>query len=205
MQKFVRLRAIAAPLDIANVDTDAIIPKQFLKTVARKGLGEGLFYDFRHDDQGRVIDDFILHHKPYDQARILVSGPNFGCGSSREHAPWAMLDFGFRCVIAPSFADIFYNNCFKNGILPITLDPNMVDVLMNHAKGRDPTLAIDLEACTIARDQEKDISFTIDPFRRRCLLQGLDDIGQTLKKTDKIDAFEKEHRANFPWLWTHAS
>lgn len=201
MEKFVTWRGIAAPLDMANVDTDAIIPKQFLKTITRQGLGEGLFYDFRYDESGVLIKDFVLNRAPYDQAKILIAGDNFGCGSSREHAPWSLLDFGVRCVISPGFADIFHNNCFKNGILPVTLPAAQVDVLMEYARGDHPVLQIDLPSQRIIGKDVGEIGFSIDPFLKQCLLEGIDDIGLTLKKSAKISAFEKKQRALLPWLY----
>lgn len=193
MQPFVKLTGIAAPLPIINIDTDMIIPKQFLKTIKRSGLGKNLFDEMRFTPEGREIPEFVLNRAPYRTASILVTGENFGCGSSREHAPWALLDFGIRCVIAPSFADIFYNNCFQNGILPLKLPQAEVDQLMEDAKaGRDIT--VDLEAQTV-RAGNKQFSFTLDPFRRECLLKGLDSIGITLQSEDAITEFEKKRAA----------
>lgn len=204
MESFTRLTGIAAPLPMINVDTDMIIPKQFLKTVKRTGLGAHLFEDMRRDpDSGEEIEDFVLNREPYREASVLVAGENFGCGSSREHAPWALLDFGIRCVIAPSFADIFHGNCFKNGILPVVLDKETVDSLMEDAQVPDTaTLTVDLESQEIHRsgDGKDAISFEVDPFRRRCLLDGLDDIGLTLRRVADIDAFEQRHQASHPWL-----
>jgi 3-isopropylmalate/(R)-2-methylmalate dehydratase small subunit len=186
---------------MVNVDTDKIIPKQFLKTIARTGLARGLFYDLRYDHAGNPKPGFVLDHPSYSGAQILVTGENFGCGSSREHAPWALLDAGLRCVIAPSFADIFYNNCFKNGILPITLPQEQIDLLMDDAgRGANAVLTIDLEAQTITGPDGGCISFEIDPFRKHCLLEGLDDIGLTLEKDAKIDDFEESRRVSQPWL-----
>ena len=200
MQKFVTLTGIAASLPMINVDTDMIIPKQYLKTIKRTGLGKGLFADLRYDDNGEPVPDFILHRPPYTEAKILITGENFGCGSSREHAPWALLDFGIRCLIAPSFADIFYNNCFKNGILPITLPQAEIDKLIDDAsRGANATLTIDLPAQEIRGPDGGTIHFDIDPFRKRCLLEGLDDIGLTLEKADAIEAFEKRARLERPW------
>ena len=199
MQKFDKLSGVAAPLNILNIDTDMIIPKQFLKTIKRSGLGVNLFSEMRYIDDGGENKDFVLNKPPYRSAEILVAGDNFGCGSSREHAPWALLDFGFRCVIAPSFADIFFNNCFKNGILPIALPQAEVDKLMSDAKqGNGTVLTINLEAQTITRPNGETISFDVDPFRKNCLIEGLDDIGLTLKKSEKIDAFEAE-RNQLAW------
>jgi 3-isopropylmalate/(R)-2-methylmalate dehydratase small subunit len=201
MDKFTTLTGVAAPLPLLNVDTDMIIPKQFLKTIARTGLGRSLFFEMRYDAEGREIPDFVLNRPAYRQAKILVAGDNFGCGSSREHAPWALLDFGVRCVIATSFADIFYNNCFKNGILPIVLPQADVDRLMDDAgRGANATLTVDLESQTIRGPDGGEISFEVDPFRKRCLLEGLDDIGLTLEKAAAIDAFEAGQRATAPWL-----
>jgi 3-isopropylmalate/(R)-2-methylmalate dehydratase small subunit len=200
MQKFVTLTGIAASLPMINVDTDMIIPKQYLKTIKRTGLGKGLFAELRYDEQGKPLPDFVLHKPPYDKAVILITGENFGCGSSREHAPWALLDFGIRCIVAPSFADIFYNNCFKNGILPITLPQSEIDKLIDDAsRGANAVLTVDLEAQEIRGPDGGKIAFDIDPFRKRCLMEGLDDIGLTMEKADAIDAFEREARAARPW------
>ena len=200
MQKFTTLTGIAAHLPMINVDTDMIIPKQYLKTIKRTGLGSGLFAELRYDEKGAPLPDFVLHKPPYDKAAILITGENFGCGSSREHAPWALLDFGIRCVIAPSFADIFYNNCFKNGILPITLPQAEIDKLIDDAsRGANATLTIDLPAQEIRGPDGGTIHFDIDPFRKRCLMEGLDDIGLTLEKADAIVAFERASRASRPW------
>jgi 3-isopropylmalate/(R)-2-methylmalate dehydratase small subunit len=199
MEKFTTLEGIAAPLDMINVDTDLIVPKQFLKTIKRSGLGANVFDEMRFRTDGSEIEDFVLNLPDYRQSQILVAGDNFGCGSSREHAPWALLDFGFRCVIAPSFADIFFNNCFKNGILPIALPQAEVDKLMSDAKqGNGTVLTINLEAQTITRPNGETISFDVDPFRKNCLIEGLDDIGLTLKKREKIDDFEAE-RNQLAW------
>ena len=201
MQKFTVLTGIAAPLPMVNVDTDKIIPKQFLKTIKRTGLAEGLFYDLRHDAAGNKKDGFVLDRKPYTRAKILVTGENFGCGSSREHAPWALLDFGISCVIAPSFADIFHNNCFKNGILPIALPKAEIEALMADARdAENPNLTVDLVAQEIRRPNGAKVAFAIDPFLRQCLLDGLDDIGLTLIREDKIAAFEEGRRSESPWL-----
>ena len=199
MEKFDKLTGIAAPLDIINVDTDMIIPKQFLKTIQRSGLGKNLFDEMRYAPDGQEIADFVLNQAAYREAQILVAGDNFGCGSSREHAPWALLDFGIRCIIAPSFADIFYNNCFKNGILPIVLPQTEVDKLMDDAKrGANATISVDLESQTIQGPDGGAISFEVDGFRKQCLMEGLDDIGLTLQKAQAIDAFEETLDAQ-PW------
>jgi 3-isopropylmalate/(R)-2-methylmalate dehydratase small subunit len=202
MEKFTKLRAVAAPLPMVNVDTDKIIPKQFLKTIKRTGLAKGLFYELRFDEAGRPKAGFVLDQPAYREAKILVAGANFGCGSSREHAPWALLDFGIRCVIAPSFADIFYNNCFKNGILPIALPQEQVDLLMDDAeRGSNAVVSVDLESQTITGPDGGELHFEIDPFRRHCLLNGLDDIGLTLEKQAAIDSFEDSQRISQPWLY----
>ncbi len=202
MEKFTKLTAVAAPLPMVNVDTDKIIPKQFLKTIARTGLSKGLFYDMRFDEAGEPKAGFVLDQPAYRQAKILVAGANFGCGSSREHAPWALLDFGIRCVIAPSFADIFYNNCFKNGMLPITLPRAQVDLLMDDAeRGSNAIITVDLESQTVTGPDGGEIHFEIDPFRQHCLLNGLDDIGLSLEKAVAIDGFEDGQRAAQPWLY----
>ena len=199
MQKFNQLTGIAAPLDILNVDTDMIIPKQFLKTIQRSGLGKNLFDEMRFTPEGEEVADFVLNQPAYREAEILVAGDNFGCGSSREHAPWALLDFGIRCIIATSFADIFYNNCFKNGILPIVLPQEDVDKLMDDAKrGANATVTIDLESQTIKGPDGGTIAFEVDAFRKKCLLEGLDDIGLTLQRGDAIDAYETDLAAQ-PW------
>ena len=229
MRPFTTLTAIAAPLPIDNVDTDMIIPKQFLKTIKRTGLKEGLFYEMRFRVDGSRVDDFVLHNPPFDKAEILLSGANFGCGSSREHAPWALLDFGIRCVIAESFADIFFNNCFKNGILPIVLPKENIDTLMKAAEAGQQ-LTVDLEKQTVTslplkgggpgwgslssaervadphpnpppfRGREVEYAFTLEPFRKHCLLNGLDDIGLTLQKLDAIAAYEQKQKQLTPWL-----
>ncbi|MBF0167282.1 MAG: 3-isopropylmalate dehydratase small subunit [Alphaproteobacteria bacterium] len=201
MQKFTKLTGVAAPLPIINVDTDMIIPKQFLKTIKRSGLGKSLFFEMRFDDKGAEKPDFVLNKPQYRKAEILVAGDNFGCGSSREHAPWAILDFGIRCVISTSFADIFYNNCFKNGILPIKLKQTDVDKLMDDAaRGANATVTVDLEAQEIRGPDGGVITFEIDPFRKHCLLNGLDDIGLTLEKKAKIEDFETTRAQQSPWL-----
>ncbi len=201
MEKFTSLTGVAAPLEITNVDTDMIIPKQYLKTIKRTGLGTGLFFELRYKEDGSENPDFVLNKPAYRNAKILVARDNFGCGSSREHAPWALLDFGIRCVISTSFADIFYNNCFKNGILPITVSPEMLAKLMDDAsRGSNATLSIDLEAQEIRGPDGGVVHFEIDPFRKHCLLEGLDDIGLTLEKADKIAAFETRAAAERSWL-----
>ena len=201
MDKFEKLTGIAAPLPLINIDTDMIIPKQFLKTIQRSGLGKNLFDEMRFQDDGRENPDFVLNKPAYRETEILVAGDNFGCGSSREHAPWAIKDFGIRCVIAPSFADIFYNNCFKNGILPIALPQEVVDVLMKDAeKGANARMTVDLEAQTVTTSDGESFSFEIDPFRKHCLLEGLDDIGLSLEKAASIDAFEAQASTSRPWV-----
>ena len=201
MQKFETLTGVAAPLNIVNVDTDMIIPKQFLKTIKRTGLGKSLFFEMRYTQDGKEIDVFVLNQPAYRKAEILVAGDNFGCGSSREHAPWALLDFGIRCVISTSFADIFYNNCFKNGILPVKVSPEDLKKLMDDAsRGSNATLTIDLPRQEIRGPDGGVIRFDIDPFRKHCLLNGLDDIGLTLEKSAAIDRFEKKQSASQPWL-----
>ena len=199
MEKFSTLKGIAAPLPMINVDTDMIIPKQFLKTIKRSGLGKNLFHELRYDLQGNIKNDFVLNWDPYKSANILIAGSNFGCGSSREHAPWSLLDFGFRSIIAPSFADIFFNNCFKNGILPITLKQEKVDILMNDAEMQN-ILIINLEDQKIFLQNNESLDFDIDPFRKKCLIEGLDDIGLTLQKKEKIDSFEDEIHNSKPWI-----
>ena len=199
MDKFITLSGIAAPLPMINVDTDMIIPKQFLKTIKRSGLGKNLFYELRYDLQGNIKNDFVLNWDPYKSAKILVTGENFGCGSSREHAPWSLLDFGFRSIIAPSFADIFYNNCFKNGILPIRLDQSDVDHLMKEAENKK-TLTINLEEQSIVDESGKSIDFEIEEFKKKCLVEGLDDIGLTLKKSEAISVYEDRIQEKFPWV-----
>ncbi len=201
MDKFTTLTGVAALLPMINVDTDMIIPKQFLKTIKRTGLGVSLFFDMRYDDAGQELADFVLNRPAYRDAKILITGENFGCGSSREHAPWALLDFGIACLIAPSFADIFYNNCFKNGILPISLPQRDVDRLMADAEQDDnATFSIDLEAQHVSRPNGETVAFEIDPFRKQCLIEGLDDIELTLRKSDAIETFEKVTAAAQPWL-----
>ncbi len=201
MEKFTTLTGVAAPLPLVNIDTDMIIPKQFLKTVQRTGLSKGLFYEMRFDENGQPKEGFVLDQPAYKNTQILVAGENFGCGSSREHAPWALLDAGIRCVIAPSFADIFYNNCFKNGILPIALPQEQVDLLMDDAsRGANAIITVDLEKQEITGPDGGTIKFDIDPFRKYCLLNGLDDIGLTLQHADAIRAFEQTYYQKSPWL-----
>jgi 3-isopropylmalate/(R)-2-methylmalate dehydratase small subunit len=201
MEKFTVLTGVAAPLKQINVDTDKIIPKQYLKTIKRTGLGKGLFAEMRYKDDGSENPDFVLNKPAYRHAKVLVAGENFGCGSSREHAPWALLDFGIRCVISVSFADIFYNNCFQNGILPIKVMPEELDKLFDDAdRGSNATLTIDLAKQEIRGPDGGVIKFDIDPFRKRCLLNGLDDIDLTMEKKSKIDSFEKKAAEKRPWL-----
>ncbi len=201
MDKFENLSGVAAPMPMINVDTDMIIPKQFLKTIKRSGLGVNLFDEMRYDEDGKEIPDFVLNQPAYRDAEILVAGDNFGCGSSREHAPWAIKDFGIRCVIAPSFADIFYNNCFKNGILPIALPQEQVDILMAEAqKGSNARIEVDLEAQTVTTSDGTKIAFEVDAFKKHCLLEGLDDIGLTMEKAAAIDTFEASASAARPWV-----
>ena len=200
MDKFTKLTGVAAPLPIVNVDTDMIIPKDYLKTIKRTGLGTGLFAEMRYNEDGSENPGFVLNKPAYRNAQILVAGDNFGCGSSREHAPWALLDFGIRCVISTSFADIFYNNCFKNGILPITVSPEDLDKLMDDAeRGANATLTVDLEEMEIRGPDGGRIGFDLDEFRRHCLLNGLDDIGLTMEKAGAIAAFEQKNAAARPW------
>jgi len=200
MEKFTKLTGVAAPLPMRNVDTDMIIPKQFLKTIKRTGLGKSLFFELRYDDAGVEIAEFVLNKPAYRDAKILITGENFGCGSSREHAPWALLDFGFRCIIAPDFADIFYNNCFQNGILPIKLPQAEIDKLMDDAsRGANATLTVDLKSQEIRGPDGGVITFDIDPFRKHCLLNGLDNIGLTLEKHEHIQAFEEKSSVAKPW------
>ena len=201
MQKFTTLTAVAAPLPMINVDTDMIIPKQFLKTIQRTGLGKHLFDEMRYTTDGKEVPDFVLNKPAYRKAEILVAGQNFGCGSSREHAPWALLDFGIRCVIATSFADIFYNNCFKNGILPIVLPQEDVDKLMDDAsRGSNAVVTIDLEKQEIRGPDGGMIKFDVDPFRKQCLLNGWDDIGLTMRNEKSIDDFEARRKLQTPWM-----
>jgi 3-isopropylmalate/(R)-2-methylmalate dehydratase small subunit len=201
MQPFTTLTGVAAPMPLVNIDTDMIIPKQFLKTIQRSGLGKNLFDEMRYDRQGNETPDFVLNQPAYRNAEILVAGDNFGCGSSREHAPWALLDFGIRCVISTSFADIFHGNCFKNGILPIVLPQEQVDVLMDEArKGANARISVDLAEQTVTTSDGTVFGFEIDPFRKHCLLNGLDDIGLTLEKAAAIDAFESTMKVQRPWV-----
>jgi 3-isopropylmalate/(R)-2-methylmalate dehydratase small subunit len=200
MDKFTKLTGIAAPMPLVNIDTDMIIPKQFLKTIQRSGLGKNLFDEMRYTQDGAEIPDFVLNKPAYRNAQIIVAGDNFGCGSSREHAPWALLDFGIRCVISTSFADIFFNNCFKNGILPIVLPADAVAVLMKDAeKGENARMTVDLESQTVTTSDGQSFGFEVDAFRKHCLLNGLDDIGLTLEKAASIDAFEKQLATLRPW------
>ncbi|CAN7327049.1 3-isopropylmalate dehydratase small subunit [Pararhizobium sp. LjRoot255] len=200
MDKFVKLTGVAAPLPVVNIDTDMIIPKDYLKTIKRTGLGTGLFAEARYHEDGSVNPDFVLNKPAYQNAKILVAGDNFGCGSSREHAPWALLDFGIRCVISTSFADIFYNNCFKNGILPVVVSPEDLEKLMDDAsRGSNAILTVDLEAREITGPDGGKITFELDEFKRHCMLNGLDDIGLTLEKASAIDTFEKANAASHPW------
>ena len=201
MDKFETITGVAAPLPLINVDTDMIIPKQFLKTIKRSGLGVNLFDEMRYDDDGAEVPDFVLNRPAYRSAEILVSGDNFGCGSSREHAPWALKDFGIRCVIAPTFADIFYNNCFKNGILPIALPQDRVDAIMADAeRGENARVTVDLEAQEVRLTDGTAIAFEVDAFKKHCLLEGLDDIGLTEQKAASIDAFEAQASQARPWV-----
>ena len=199
MEKFTNLKSIPSYLSLQNIDTDMIIPKQFLKTIKRSGLGKNLFHELRYDIQGNIKNDFVLNWDPYKTSKILIAGANFGCGSSREHAPWSLLDFGFKSIIAPSFADIFYNNCFKNGILPIKLDQQNVDILMNEAENKKD-ISVDLKNQKIIYQSEKIIEFEIDEFRKKCLIEGLDDIGLTLQKNKKIDSHEEKIHSVQPWI-----
>lgn len=202
MEKFNKLTGVAAPMNMINIDTDMIIPKQFLKTIKREGLGKNLFDEMRFDRAGNEVEDFVLNKSAYREATILVAGDNFGCGSSREHAPWALLDFGIRCVISTSFADIFYNNCFKNGILPIKVTKEQLDSLMDDAeRGANATLSIDLEAQTIQGPDGGEIAFEVDEFKKHCLINGLDDIGLTMQEENKITDYEGSQKAEQPWLY----
>tara|TARA_B100001142_G_scaffold73410_2_gene74068 strand:+ start:1937 stop:2611 length:675 start_codon:yes stop_codon:yes gene_type:complete len=201
MEKFNKLTGIAAPMPLVNIDTDMIIPKQFLKTIKRSGLGANLFDEMRFDQDGNEIADFVLNKKAYRNAEIIVAGENFGCGSSREHAPWALLDFGIKCVISTSYADIFYNNCFKNGILPIVLKPEEVELLMEDSKnGENARISIDLERQIVQSSEGVEFSFEIDEFKKHCLLNGLDDIGLTMEKASSIDEFEEKYQRQMPWV-----
>jgi 3-isopropylmalate/(R)-2-methylmalate dehydratase small subunit len=199
MQKFNKLKSIPAYLPIVNIDTDMIIPKQFLKTIKRTGLGKNLFFEMRYDENGKIINDFILNKDPHSDSKILIAGKNFGCGSSREHAPWALLDFGITCVISSSFADIFYNNCFKNGILPIIVEEDKIKELSEYSN-RKEEISINLEDEKIIYGNNE-IKFEIDPFKKKCLLEGLDDIALSLKKSDKIETFEKNLKSQKPWIF----
>ena len=201
MEKFITLTGIAAPMPLVNIDTDMIIPKQFLKTIKRSGLGVNLFDELRYDREGNELPGFVLNQPAYRNAEIIVAGDNFGCGSSREHAPWALLDFGIRCVISTSFADIFFNNCFKNGILPIVLPQEVVDVLMEDAKkGANARMTVDLEHQTVTTSDGVSFAFEVDPFRKHCLLNGLDDIGLTMEKAPVIENFETQMAQARPWV-----
>ena len=201
MQKFEKFSGIAAPMPLVNIDTDMIIPKQFLKTIKRSGLGVNAFAEMRYKSDGSEVEDFVLNKPAYRDSSILVAGENFGCGSSREHAPWALSDFGIKVVVSTSFADIFFNNCFKNGMLPIVLPVDQVEILMNDSeKGSNARIEVDLEAQTITSSDGKVFSFEVDPFKKHCLLNGLDDIGLTMEKSSSIDAFEKKLEIEQPWL-----
>ena len=201
MEKFEKFSGIAAPMPLVNIDTDMIIPKQFLKTIKRSGLGVNAFAEMRYKSDGSEVEDFVLNKQAYRDSSILVAGDNFGCGSSREHAPWALSDFGIKVVVSTSFADIFFNNCFKNGMLPIILPVDQVEILMNDSeKGSNARIEVDLEAQTITSSDGKVFSFEVDPFKKHCLLNGLDDIGLTMEKSSSIDAFEKKLEIEQPWL-----
>ena len=199
MQKFNKLKSIPAYLPIVNIDTDMIIPKQFLKTIKRTGLGKNLFFEMRYDDKGKEIDEFTLNKKPFNNSKILITGKNFGCGSSREHAPWALLDFGITCVISSSYADIFYSNCFKNGILPIILDEEKIKELSEYAIRKEEIL-VDLNEEKVVYGNNE-VKFKVDSFKKKCLLEGLDDIALSLKKSDKIGIFEKNLKNKKPWIF----
>ena len=199
MQKFSKLKSIPAYLSTANVDTDMIIPKQFLKTIKRTGLGKNLFFEMRYDDQGSAVSDFVLNKDPYNNSKILIAGKNFGCGSSREHAPWALLDFGITCIISSSFADIFHNNCFKNGILPITLDEEKIKELSEYAN-RKEEISIDLVEEKVLYGNNE-VTFKVDPFKKKCLLEGLDEIALSLNKSNKIESFENNLKSQKPWIF----
>ena len=198
MEKFNILKSVPANLPMMNVDTDMIIPKQFLKTIKRSGLGKSLFFEMRYDEQGKKVNDFVLNTEPYDKSSILLAGKNFGCGSSREHAPWALLDFGIKCVISPSFADIFYNNCFKNGMLPIVLDQKQLEELIEYSEKKE-AIEINLPEQKI-KLENKIISFEVDAFKKKCLLNGLDDIALSLEKSNKITSYEKNIQKTKPWM-----
>ena len=199
MQKFSKLKSIPAYLSTANVDTDMIIPKQFLKTIKRTGLGKNLFFEMRYDDQGSAVSEFVLNKDPYNNSKILIAGKNFGCGSSREHAPWALLDFGITCVISSSFADIFHNNCFKNGILPVTLDEEKIKELSEYAN-RKEEISIDLVEEKVLYGNNE-VTFKVDPFKKKCLLEGLDEIALSLNKSNKIESFENNLKSKKPWIF----
>jgi len=203
MKKFTSIKSIPAYLPIVNIDTDMIIPKQFLKTIKRTGLGKNLFYEMRYDQNGNLIDDFILNNNPYNNSKILIAGKNFGCGSSREHAPWALLDFGITCVISSSYADIFYNNCFKNGILPIKISEEEIKEISEYSK-RKEEISVDLLGQKIVFGN-KEITFEIDEFKKKCLIEGLDDIALSLEKSDKIISFEKKIKSSKPWIFNDQS
>ena len=198
MDKFNKLNSIPSYLPLQNIDTDMIIPKQFLKTIKRTGLGKGLFYEMRYDEKGKIIEDFVLHKEPYNKSKILIAGKNFGCGSSREHAPWALLDFGIKCVISSSFADIFYNNCFKNGILPIRLDEKIILQLAEYSN-RKKEIEVDLEEQVVKFGNEI-VNFEVDGFKKKCLLEGLDDIALSMEKLNLVENFEKKVKEDRPWL-----
>jgi len=201
MEKFDNITGVAAPMPLVNIDTDMIIPKQFLKTIKRSGLGVNLFDEMRYDREGNEIEDFVLNKPAYRKSEILVAGENFGCGSSREHAPWALLDFGIRCVISASFADIFYGNCFKNGILPVVLKPEEVEVLMKEAeKGENARITVDLDAQEVSTSDGEAFKFEVDAFKKQCLLNGLDDIGLTMEKVTAIDEYEAKAQQERPWV-----
>ena len=199
MEKFIKIKSIPAHIPLMNIDTDMIIPKQFLKTIKRTGLGKNLFFEMRYDDQGKEIDNFVLNNDPFNKSKILIAGKNFGCGSSREHAPWALLDFGITCVISSSYADIFYSNCFKNGILPIILEEEKIKELSEYAN-RKEEISVDLNEQVIVYGNSE-IKFEIDPFKKKCLLEGLDDIALSLKKSDKIKTFENNLKNQKPWIF----
>ena len=198
MDKFNKLNSIPSYLPLQNIDTDMIVPKQFLKTIKRTGLGKGLFYEMRYDEKGKIIEDFVLHKEPYNKSKILIAGKNFGCGSSREHAPWALLDFGIKCVISSSFADIFYNNCFKNGILPIRLDEKIILQLAEYSN-RKKEIEVDLEEQVI-KFGNKIVNFEVDGFKKKCLLEGLDDIALSMEKLNLVENFENKVKEDRPWL-----
>ena len=198
MDKFNKLNSIPSYLPLQNIDTDMIVPKQFLKTIKSTGLGKGLFYEMRYDEKGKIIEDFVLHKEPYNKSKILIAGKNFGCGSSREHAPWALLDFGIKCVISSSFADIFYNNCFKNGILPIRLDEKIILQLAEYSN-RKKEIEVDLEEQVVKFGNEI-VNFEVDGFKKKCLLEGLDDIALSMEKLNLVENFEKKVKEDRPWL-----